>query len=559
MANGMNESEATRGAAAAGAYEAALQPSIADLNKQLNEAVAQMNSKIVAGMTDAEKANLQGRLEQLKTQYADAISRTQGQYAFAQQAAETSTRETQKGLQDVFAAQRALAAQALGTTAVAAPMTGYSAQQADAAMAAQQMGAASMAAVGGDLSVPTQALVRTPLATGAGTTLAGAPAGGLIGITQGTADLYRQMLEQTRARALTDLESQRVAIDQSIRLAEEQAARRREEEERARVASFQQQGLMNIMQQTASMQERLAQLQAAAAGADTRTEREKAQQAIKEFKKQEDIRLENDLKRISAQARASGRGGGGLSAEQKAELKNQEAFAIGQAAVGDKLNLGLNAFLSKLKNKSDAPSGWREVAGSVFYQPGTPGVKPVEVNPDFVLSSLKTYLGTIINEKPNKQKSLIDYFLVSRLTPADREFLKAAYPGASKGGSYWVDVLSGKTQIAGLPPSVIAAPPGGVKKSSTPKPTPSPQPQKPPTPVLINPKAEQKIVQAKSVLEASRLAESGGKQPPRFSLPNGMVVNVFTYQGKQYASPVGSTSEVYEWNAGKKTIGKRVR
>jgi hypothetical protein len=562
MANGMDQSEATRGLAAATAYQSSIQPTIDDLNKQLNTAVAEMNSKIVAGMTDAEKANLQGRIEQLKTQYADAISRTQGQYAFAEQAAATTTRETQKGLQDVFAAQRALAAQALGTTAVAAP-AGYSAQQADAARAAQQMGAASMAAVGGDLSVPTEALVRTPLATGAGTTLEGAPAGGLIGITAGTANLYNQMLQQTRARALTDLESQRIAIEQTIRLTEEQAARKREEEERARVDAFRQQALMNIMQQTASMQDRLAQLQAAAAGADTRTERELAQQALDKLKKEEAIRLQNDLKRIAAQAKASGRGtGGGLTKAEQQAIKDQQNYTVGQAKIGAQLDSGLNAFLAQLATNKSINKSWQDVAGTLVYTQQVGGKQTnVQVDPSRVLFGLTTFLGSVAGEKTAKQKSLIQSYLATGLAPAERAFLNAAYPGSKSGAQYWVDLLSGKTKVAGAPPAVIAAPPG--QKPTTPRPTPSPAPQTPPKPPVstkINPGSTPKVVkEAKSLAEAAKLAESGGRQPQRFALPNGMNVNVFTYQGKTYATPIGATYEIYEWNSGKKTLGKRVR
>ena len=566
MADYLNQSDASMKQAQAAAYEQSIQPSIDQLNNNLDATVAEMNSKIVTGMTEGEKADLQGRFEQIKTQLADAIARSEGQFAFAQKASETSSAATQQGLQDVFKAQQALAAQALGQTAVAAPGSGYIADVAGAQRAAQQAGAAGMAVVGGDLSVPQGALVRTPgLAAGPGTTLAGATAGGLIGVSAATADLYKQMLQGSRARAVTDLDAQRIAIEQTIRLTAEQAARQREAEQRGRVDAFKTQALMNIMSITASKQETLAGLQAAVASASTMTERQKAQLEMDKFAKQEKIRLDNDLRRIAAQTRASG---GNLTADEKREAQASKSFALGVAKLPDSILQGsLTAFTNKLNQKNaftmkgvayDPTSGTFTVTSNVG---GKSATEPVD--PGRIFLFLQTAVGAAAGKPQAEQLRIFKQYFTdaSALSLTDRTFLRAVYGDKAGTPEYWIGVANGKNVLPTLPPlgtgTVLRTPEMPAFPTQR---TPNPQPGPKPTPTLqINPKAQPKDVsEARTIVEASRLAEGGAKQPERFALPNGMNVNVFTYKGKRYASPIGMTTEIYEWNDAKKSLGRRV-
>ena len=569
MADYLDQSESSMKQAQAAAYEQSIQPSIDQLNKQLTDTVAEMNAKIVTGMSEGEKADLQGRIEQLKTQYADAISRSQGQFAFAQKAAETSSAATQQGLQDVFKAQQALAAQALGQTAVAAPGSGYIADVAGAQRAAQQAAAAGMAVTGGDLSVPQGALVRTPaLAAGPGTTLAGATAGGLIGVSAATADLYKQMLEGSRARALTDLEAQRTAIDQTIRLTADQAARQREAEQRGKVDSFKQQALMNIMSITASKQETLAGLQAAVAAASTMTERQKAQLELDKFSKQEKIRLENDLKRINAQNKAGG--GGGVTAAEKAQAKAAGEFALGIAKLPDSvLQTGLAMFTRGLNQKNaftkngvayDATSGLYTVSVTAGGKASTETLDPTQV-----FLKLQSAAGAAAGKSQAEQLRMFKLAFsgldASTLSLPDRTFLRAVYGDKAGTPEYWLGVANGKIKLPAPQPlgtGTVLLPPVGTPTQRTPNPQPGTRPT-PPVTVPINPNAKPKDVsEARTIVEASRMAEGGAKQPERFSLPNGVNVNVFTYKGKRYASPIGMTTEIYEWNDAKKSLGRRV-
>ena len=487
MADNMNQSDRTRAQAAAETYQSAIAPTIDELNQRIADTVAEMNAKIVTGMTDNEKADLQARFEQAKNQYADAMARSEGQFAFAQKAAETSSAATQQGLQDVFKAQQALAAQALGQTAVAAPGSGYIADVADAQRAAQQAGAAGMAVTGGDLSVPQGALVRTPgLAAGPGTSLGGATAGGLIGVSAATADLYKQTLAGSRARSLTDLEAQRTAVEQAIRIAADQSARQREEQERARVQSFQQNAMASLIAQSTQMQSKYAELAAAAAGADTTTEREKAQAEIAKLKKAEDIRLAADLKRIAAQARASA-SGSGASAQQAAAQQDIVNYQAGQAAIGTKLDSGLQAFLNRFGNTGTS-GAWSYLGGELVYNKALPGSggksAQTKVDPQQVFYLLQSRVGSVIGRKPAEQRAIIDRFLTLDLDPADREFLRAAFPLA-KNGQYWVDLASGKTpqvQLTPLPPGFVLPPMSVPQKGpSTGSRLPAPQPGQQPS------------------------------------------------------------------------------
>jgi TP901 family phage tail tape measure protein len=77
--------------------------------------------------------------------------------------------------------------------------------------------------------------------------------------------------------------------------------------------------------------------------------------------------------------------------------------------------------------------------------------------------------------------------------------------------------------------------------------------------VTVNPGTKPKDVsKSKDLYTAARDAEAGAKQPERVEI-DGIVYNVFTYKGKRYASPVGSTGEVYDYSDVLKTKGNRVK
>ena len=59
--------------------------------------------------------------------------------------------------------------------------------------------------------------------------------------------------------------------------------------------------------------------------------------------------------------------------------------------------------------------------------------------------------------------------------------------------------------------------------------------------------------------DAQKAAESGKEQSRMITMPNGVTYTVFTYKGKTYASPVGSTGEIYPYDPNSKNpLGKRV-
>jgi hypothetical protein len=217
------------------------------------------------------------------------------------------------------------------------------------------------------------------------------------------------------------------------------------------------------------MNSKYAELAAAAAGADTTTEREKAAAAIAKLKKEEDIKLAADLKRIAAQARASA-SGSGLTAQQKAAQQDLVNYQAGQAAIGTKLDSGLESFTSRF-DSTGKNGDWSYLGGELVYtksKAGTGGKDYVaKVDPQQVFYLLQSRVGSVIGRKPAEQRAIIDRFLNTELDPAAREFLRSAFPLA-KNGQYWVDIASGKTPQIQLPPMSVPlkGPSGG------PRPTP---------------------------------------------------------------------------------------
>ena len=114
MADIYGQSERELAQAGAAAYGQASQASLAAGEQKIKDVVSQMYAGLNRGMTAGESADLNAQLEAAKTQVAQAKADLQGQIGFARQQTGQMAAQTQQQLQDIQAAQLALAAQSLG-------------------------------------------------------------------------------------------------------------------------------------------------------------------------------------------------------------------------------------------------------------------------------------------------------------------------------------------------------------------------------------------------------------------------------------------------------------
>lgn len=289
------ESEATRMQAAAEAYATSSAQSVADLEQSYKDKVNELAKGIVTGMTQQEKDLLEKQVQDLGNRYSQAISATQGQFAFAQQQAQT----TAAAMADQYAAmqdaQRALAEQTLGAASTQTLPGGLTAAQRDAMLQAQQTGAANLAYLGGAGAVPEQLLSPEQRT-----------ATGVMGVAGLARSLYAQSLEAQRAASRAQLEGSRVNLQTALEARALESAMAREQKERDRLREFELTGFNAVLAAKQERDNKMAELLAAAASADTRTEKDKALAELDMYKKKANIDLNNQLKIIGAQAKASG-------------------------------------------------------------------------------------------------------------------------------------------------------------------------------------------------------------------------------------------------------------
>lgn len=320
MADNINygPSAAQLATASAGAYEQGSAATLADINRQIADESARMEAAIVAGMSPQETEAMNARVNALKQRAANVIASSEGAYQFAQEQATAAADLYAKQTQDVQAAQRALAAQALGQAQTGAmPGGGYSRFTAEGARSLRENAAAAMAAVGGEGGVPASALVPTAgLVPTSGT--------GLTGAQQQQALLFGRALTAGQARALSEIQAQQMALATDIELKAQEAAREREAKERARVTDFRTSMFQYATQLAAQIGTNLAELKAKAAGADTRTGKQIADAELKLYERKAAIDWKNTMKEIAARAKASG-----ASAADVAAAQAQANYALG--------------------------------------------------------------------------------------------------------------------------------------------------------------------------------------------------------------------------------------
>jgi len=455
------ESDADRARKAAEAFGASSTATLDSLGASYKDKVNELASGIVSGINKQEKDVLEKQISDLGNRYSQAIAATQGQFAFAEQQAATTSAAMADEYAQMQDAQRALASQTLGAAGVQLQPGRQTAAQRDALRQAQQTGAANLAYLGGAGAVPEQLLAPEQR-----------NAIGVTGVAGLARDLYSQSLQAQRAASRAQLEGSQVNLRTALEARALQAAVDRETKERDRLAEFEITGFNALIAAKSASDAQLAEYLAAAASADTRSGKEKALADYEMFKKQEDLKLSNDLRRIGAQAKASGstqvsQAADDLTAEitgrSSAFGKNlalaisrrpqgrpgptDKAFNIGGTLVEFKLD-GKAATIDRLYNANKLPAAFSVpgVAG-LFYMSGNNVVHEISVNgvPEaqyYPLENLNKQLNTLAGylqkQKVSKEQSYAyANNVIGGLSDQDRLALRyllgTADPGAIAG------------------------------------------------------------------------------------------------------------------------------
>jgi hypothetical protein len=272
-------SDAQLANAGAQAYATNIAGSVDQMRKAYQDKVNELASGIVSGMTPQERAVLEKQVQSLGNQYSQALQSTEGQFAFAKQQAETTAAEVDKQYAAMQEAQRALASQAVGAVTPQYLPGMQTATQEDAVRQAQATGQANLSYLGQAQGIG--ALAR---------------------------NLYSQSLEAQRAATRAQLEGSRANLQTALEARALQSAVDREQKQRDELRQFELSGFNAVLARKAEIDNKIAELRAAAAAADTRTGKDKALAELDFYQKKANIDLAADLKKIAASAKSSGMG-----------------------------------------------------------------------------------------------------------------------------------------------------------------------------------------------------------------------------------------------------------
>lgn len=443
MADIYGQSDATLAQKAADVYGAGVPKTLDQINKDIAATTAEFEAKIQSGLTQADKDNMTFRLNTLKQQAAQAVANTQSNYDFAIQQNALSGQQTQQSMADIQKAQAALAGQALGLTRTTPQPGGYAPQVADYLNYSGRTSAADLAALSGEGAVPAGAQVMTPgLAAGPGTTLAFGPQAGLAGISQMASTLFTNALQGSAARAKSDIEQQQLNLGTSIEQAARDAAAAREQSQRDALQAWILQQKGNAITTATSMGQDLLKLQASAAGADTRTGKQKAQAELDMAKKKAAIEFKNALALQNARADAAG-----FTPEEKALAEQQAYTAKGETT--PLIQTGYNKVATTLSN--NIPVGvvdgyTYELVDGIIRVTDTKTGKTSNYNPYNYIQNFATGIGKISTMPKSQQaKAFQEYYNDPKRygNVVDRKILAIIY-GNPKGSnwSYYYDMIN---------------------------------------------------------------------------------------------------------------------
>ena len=306
MADIYGQSDRALAEAGALAYSDAAKASIAAGEKKIAEIVAQLGAGINRGYTPEETADLNTRLESAKTQIGQAKADLAAQVGFARQQTGIAAAQTDQQLRDISAAQLALAAQSLGQAGTTFT-PGPSSTAMQGARLLQREAGATQGYIGGAGSVPAGAQIRTPgLALTPGSDAARGAELGLIGMNRQGQDLFTQAIMAGEMRSQADFDRQRINLAAQIEADARAAQRERVSTEEARAKNFEQTALQTMISNILSANNKVAELQAAAAASDNRTDKQKLELEIKKAQKLADIDVARSIKIAKATAKSAG-------------------------------------------------------------------------------------------------------------------------------------------------------------------------------------------------------------------------------------------------------------
>ena len=311
MAENINygESQAVLAQRGVDAFNTASQNNIANVKAQLDEVAAALAAGIQVGMTPEETAALNTRLNNLKSQAQTLTGQVQASYDFATGQSKVSNQEYNQQILAMQEAQRRATGQTLSQLQSVPTPGGYSSVVAENEENIRRQAAAEQAFMTGRGSVPADMQRITPGLLPPST----ATQGGVIGVTGGTQQLFQSALSSAQQSALANLSTSQLRLQQELESEARTAASTREAKQREKYEDFKIAAVTSIVNLTSNIGTKTAELEAAAASADTRTGRQVANAELDAYKKKQSIALSNDLARIRAQARSAG----ATAAEQK--------------------------------------------------------------------------------------------------------------------------------------------------------------------------------------------------------------------------------------------------
>ena len=332
------ESQAVLAQRGVDAFNTASQNNIANVKAELDKVAAELAQGIQVGMTPEETAALNTRLNNLKSQAQTLTGQVKASYDFATGQSKISNQEYNQQVLAMQEAQRRLTAQTLSQLQSVPTPGGYSSSQAESAENIRRQAAAEQAFMTGRGSVPADMQRITP---GLSEETIGTQ-GGVVGVTGGTQQLFQSALSSAQQSALANLSTSQLRLQQELESEARTAASTREAKQREKYEDFKIAAVTSIVNLTSNIGTKTAELEAAAASADTRSGRQVANAELDKFKKQAAVTLANQLATIRAQAKSSG-----YSAEQVAMADQAAKIARGaDTKVGEFTNSRINTLLN---------------------------------------------------------------------------------------------------------------------------------------------------------------------------------------------------------------------
>jgi hypothetical protein len=212
----------------------------------------------------------------------------------------------------------------------------------------QREAGATQGYIGGAGSVPAGAQIRTPgLALTPGSDAARGAELGLIGMNRQGQDLFTQAIMAGEMRSQADFDRQRINLAAQIEADARAAQRERVSTEEARAKNFEQTAMQTMISNILSANNKVAELQAAAAASDNRTDKEKLLLEAKREQQRADIEAAKQIKIGKALAKSSG----ATTEAQNAAL---------QSAI---LTTGASTYLGRVSSNSEKNMSFYKTSG----------------------------------------------------------------------------------------------------------------------------------------------------------------------------------------------------